>query len=198
MKKERLFFLGLLCLLFVFQVSALDLNSLSANQTILSKHISIPEPVQSIFGFLFQLPQGNIVNLQQVILLSVLFFAVLIIINSVITLVPFFQGRYVGLLASLIITLLTSISGGLYASFTFLNTLSYTLTSLNNLTNTGFLVSIGIVILVCIVFLVVMKFIKGVLSKEQAHAVGFKMGKDIAETKLYSSIFKKSLGNSDY
>ncbi|HVY01537.1 MAG TPA: hypothetical protein VHA12_02120 [Candidatus Nanoarchaeia archaeon] len=188
MRKEILI-LSLLSLFLVYKVSALDLTSMSANETVISKQIVFSEPYSGVISSFFGLPESNL-NLQSFVLLAVLFFSSFLIVNSALSLIEMFQRGILRQILALSVTCLISLSGGFHISFNILMSAANAI-SLFNSPKLVLLIPVSIIIFISLIILVLLRTVKKIFVKEQAHSAGFEIGKNIAETKMYSTIFNK-------
>lgn len=188
----------ILCFVFILFtlnfVSALGFQNISnPSQTILSNQIALPNIIQSSFQTFFKLPIEMPLTLQSAVLLIVLFIVILFVINSIISITPFFQGKASGIIASIILASIISLSGGIYNSLVLLNGFGDSLAKLSNWTGLGIIFSLAFLIFLSVAVWFVMNALGKLISKEEAHSSGFQIGKNVTESSMYGRIFKKSI-----
>jgi hypothetical protein len=189
----KLVVIAVILVFFAQTVLAASDVTFSPATTVLSKEIPLTPGVDSALHMLFRLPAETSLSFQSAIILSVLFLVSFFVINSVISLIPFFEGTFSRTVGAIVITLLTALGGGMYETFALLTSFSNSLTSQSGMSNWGFLIVVAILMFVASVVWVVSKGIKKLLTKEEAAAAGNKLGRDIAESKLYGKMFKKTI-----
>ena len=189
----------LVIVLFLGFVSALELPAQYPTETILSKQIPLSPTWQGFLQTLFKLPADMVLNLQSTVLLAVLFLIVFFILTNIVGIIPFFEGNLKSSISALILTVLASLGGGMYYSLQLLIGLSdfvqtaFNLSFLSAFAGIALIIPIAFLIVVAVIAWVVLRGIRKVLSKEQAKEAGFEIGKTVAESKMYSKIFKESV-----
>ena len=190
MKLRAVFFPILIVLAIPYALSASD-YVLNSSQTVLSSNIPLNPAFQNLIGSI--LGTGSALSVQSGILALVLFLVIFFVISSVISLVPFFEGRASRITASIIITLLAAFGGGIRSMLIFLSGLSNIFGSLGDFSGSSIIIPLAVLVFISIIVAVVTKGLRTLFSKEEAYAAGSKIGRDIAESKAYGKIFKKSL-----
>lgn len=157
----------------------------------LNKDIVIPEGLQLIARVLFGIKEGTI-SFDNLIVLLAIWAGFLYLLYQVVAFIPFFDKGVIKIIAAIVINCLISITGGMWQTYL----LFYNLGDMLNffvklhpaLKFLSFIFSIIIAGVVFFLFAYIAKKIKKKTDVEEARAVGFAAGTELAKLKARSKM----------
>jgi hypothetical protein len=195
--KKRLLILSIFLILFINviyaedDISNEDLSQISNNNVLsdnpssslqtstnqfLEQEIKIPENLQILSRTLFGLKEGQFLDISETIVYIILFFGFLYFIHKVVKFLPFFEGNFKSILASIIITLLVSISGGFRESVSFFFSLGNFLNFLAGWSVLKLLFAAILIVIIISGFSILTNIIAKKTEVEKAKITGLKTG----------------------
>jgi hypothetical protein len=164
------------------QLSAAEISS--ASNSFLDKTIVIPEDFQVLSKVIFGFKGADNVSFELMIILCVYFIFVLLLIHNILSAIPIFSNNQIILwVSAVIITLLTSVSGGLIG-------FAYLIYGFGNLLNVGNFKAVGLVfdlIIGTVAVLGLSKLLalfKKQTEKSEAETVGFNIATSTLRERL--------------
>lgn len=184
---NKVLYSSLLVLFLLFSlVSAEDSLTSSSNGFKVNSNVFLDKSVSGDFGtFTQQLFRADELDINKIIILYTLFFAILFVLLNFMQLTPFFNNKALAFIASLIISLLIAISGAYWSSAIFLLNLT------SSFSGGWDLIAMSIVVFVILVIWISLKevvyFFKKSKEVADAKTIGFKIAWDTAVNKLFRS-----------